>query len=126
MGLRLAELSAAGVSGPQLSAVPAVLEMHRCALSSLLDIVDVALVSLLIELLVMPYLVLLDVIPFYMDFLKAFRPVFTRLLGLLGSLSDFLFIQSDLASVFQVLLLTSGDGILKYPHLTEISVILDP
>ena len=126
MGLRLAELSAAGISGPQLSAVPAVLEMHRCALSSLLDIVDVALVSLLIELLVIPYLVLLDVIPFYMDLLKAFRPVFTCLLGLLGSLSDFLFVQSDLASVFQVLLLTAGDGILKNPHLTEISVILDP
>jgi hypothetical protein len=37
-----------------------------------------------------------------------------------------LFIQSDLASVFQVFLLTAGDGILKDPHLTEISVILDP
>ena len=126
MGLRLAELSAAGVSGPQLSAVPAVLEMHRCALSSLLDIVNVALISLLIKLLVMLYLVLLDVIPFYMDLLKGFRPVFTRLLGLLGSLSDFLFIQSDLASVFQILLLTAGDGILKDPHLTEISVVLYP
>ena len=105
----MAELGSAGVSGPQLSAVPAVLEMHRCTLSSLLDVVDVALISLLIDLLIMPHFVLLDVVPFNMDLLKAFRPVLTCLLRLLGSLSDFLLVQSDLAAVFQVLFLTSGD-----------------
>lgn len=126
MGLRLAELDAAGVSGPQLSAVPAVLEVHRCALPTLLDVVDVALIGLLVELFDMSKLVLLDVIPFVMDFLKAFRSVLPCLLGLLGSLSDFLLIQSDLAAVLQILLLAAGDGILEYPHLTEVSVVLDP
>jgi hypothetical protein len=126
VGLRLAKLDAAGVSGPQLSAVPAVLEMHGCALSSLLDVVDVALIGLLVELFHMPKLVLLDVVPFVMDFLKAFRPVLPCFLGLLGGLSDFLLIQSDLAAVLQVLLLAAGDGILEYPHLTEVSVVLDP
>jgi len=126
VGLRLAELDAAGVSGPQLSAVPAILEVHGCALPSLLDVVDVALIGLLVELFDMPKLVLLDVISFVMDFLKAFRLVLPCLLGLLGGLSDFLFIQSDLATVLQVLLLAAGDGILEYPHLTEVSVVLDP
>ena len=74
----------------------------------------------------MLYLVLLDIIPFYMDPLKAFRPVFTLLFGFLGCLSNLLFIESDLATVIQVFLLTSGDGILEYPHLPQISVILDP